>query len=52
VLLLERLQPEERKQAMKILRSRVLGEAGPLPEQARVSDSSRNVRRRTGEPAL
>jgi len=51
VLLLERLQPEERKEAMKILRSRVLGEAGPVPSQARFNDSSQGARR-TGERAL
>ncbi len=34
VLLLERLQPDERKAAMRILRSRVLGEVGPVPEEA------------------
>ena len=34
VLLLERLQPDERKEAMKILRSRVLGELGPLAEES------------------
>lgn len=53
VLLLQRLQPEERKEAMKILRSRVLGEAGPMPEEAAAA-SRRPPRSRTAtrEPSL
>jgi peptide deformylase len=50
VLLLERLQPEERKEAMKILRARVLGEAGPLP--ARRDEGPRKLVKHNGEPAL
>jgi len=54
ILLLERLQPEERKEAMKILRSRVLGEVGPVPEEA-PADARRPSRRAgtaTREPSL
>jgi peptide deformylase len=55
VLLLQRLQPKERKDAMKILRSRVLG-AGTVgaPEQASSSAQERSARSRTAtrEPPL
>jgi peptide deformylase len=54
VLLLERLQPEERKEAMRVLRSRVLGAAGPaedvVPPPA--AASSRRSRTVTREPSL
>jgi peptide deformylase len=56
VLLLERLQPDERKEAMRILRSRVLGEAGPMAEAAPSPDSEvrtgRRSRTATREPSL
>ena len=54
VLLLERLQPEERKEAMKILRSRVLGEVGPVPEEAAppARRPPRGGRTATREPSL
>jgi peptide deformylase len=55
VLLLQRLQPDERKEAMRILRSRVLGPAGPVIEEpAPVSDggTARRSRTATREPTL
>ena len=51
VLLLERLQPDERKAAMKILRSRVLGEVGPLAEAA-PTGGRRRPGTATREPSL
>jgi peptide deformylase len=54
VLLLQHLQPEERKEAMKILRSRVLGDAGPVQEEPPATSQSRGRGRRTAtqEPSL
>lgn len=56
VLLLERLQPDERKEAMRILRSRVLGEAGPMAEAVPAADgegrAGRRSRTATREPSL
>jgi peptide deformylase len=52
ILLLQRLQTEERKEAMKILRSRVLGEAGPIPEEATSSRRPLRSRTATREPSL
>ncbi len=54
VLLLERLEPAERKDAMKILRSRVLGDLGPPPEETSDPDPGRMRRPRstTREPSL
>lgn len=48
VLLLERLQPEEHKEAMKILRSRVLGEVGPMQEDRSFGLGSHSERTGTG----
>jgi peptide deformylase len=54
ILLLQHLQPDERKEAMRILRSRVLGTAGPVQESAPPSGSGSGRRSRTvtREPSL
>ncbi|MHB1509901.1 MAG: peptide deformylase [Acidimicrobiales bacterium] len=54
VLLLEHLEPAERKDAMKILRSRVLGDLGPSPEEPAgpARAKKRQSRSTTREPSL
>ncbi len=54
VLLLEHLEPAERKDAMKILRSRVLGDLGPSPEEPAGPERGRKRQSRstTREPSL